>query len=55
MQLDLPRHNILYDLLNYASNKKLSKNLAREIPVLLQKPVTQEIQLRQIEIISKLE
>lgn len=52
---DLPRHTIFYDVLNYAFTKRMSKNLAKEIPVLLKAPQNSDIQLEHIRIISKIE
>ena len=52
---DLQRHTIFYDVINYATNKQMSKKLLKELPVLLQIPHTQEIQLAQMEALNKLE
>jgi len=51
---NLPRHNILYDVVNYATSQKMSQRLLKELPVLLQKPSTQSIQLKHLEILSKI-
>jgi hypothetical protein len=40
---------------NYALTKKMTKNLAREMPTLLKIPVNQEIQLEQIISLTKIE
>lgn len=53
--IDLQRHTIFYDVINYATNKQISKRLQKELPVLLQIPHTQEIQLAQIEALNNLE
>ncbi len=53
--IDLQRYTIFYDVINYATTKKMSKNLLKELPVLLKCPTTQEIQLEQIKALSKLE
>lgn len=52
---DLPRHTIFYDIMNYALTKKMSSNLAKELPVLLKPPLNPDIQLEHIKILSKLE
>lgn len=52
---DLQRHTIFYDVINYACTKKMSKKLSRELPVLLQCPKTQDIQVKQIEALSKID
>ena len=53
--IDLQRHTIFFDVINYATTKKMSKSLLKELPVLLKCPKTQEIQLQQIKALSKLE
>lgn len=53
--VDLQRHTIFYDVINYATTKKMSKKLLREMPVLMKCPINQEIQLQQIIALSKLE
>ena len=42
---DLPRHSIFHDVINYATTHNMSKKLLRELPILLQCPNSQEIQL----------
>ncbi|RNA18367.1 hypothetical protein BpHYR1_005345 [Brachionus plicatilis] len=52
---DLPRYTVFYDVLNYAFNKKMTSNLEKNMPILLRPPVNPDIQLEQIQLISKLE
>lgn len=52
---DLNRNTVFYDIVNYALTKKMTKNLASELPVLLKIPVNQEIQLQQIIALTKIE
>lgn len=51
---NLPRHTIFYDVLNYATTNQMSSRLMRELPILLQKPTDPSIQLKHIELLSKL-
>ena len=52
--VDLPRHTVFYDVINYARTTKLSSALAKELPILLANPSDETIQLKQIEILSKI-
>ena len=53
--LDLNRNTVFYDILNYALTKKMTQNLAQEMPILMKIPVSQEIQLQQIIALTKIE
>ena len=50
----LPRQSIMYDIVQYLKTKSPSARLQAEMPILLSRPVTQEIQLEQFRAISKL-
>ncbi|XP_071477892.1 uncharacterized protein CXorf58-like [Diadema antillarum] len=50
----LPRTTILYDIIDYLSRGSPSDRLRPEIPVLTARPITQEMQLKHIKLISKL-
>ncbi|XP_048397125.1 uncharacterized protein CXorf58 homolog isoform X2 [Stegostoma tigrinum] len=50
---NLPRTTIMYDIMDYAQNKTLSQRLKEELPTLLSKPITEEIQLQHIRTISQ--
>ncbi|CAH1781799.1 unnamed protein product [Owenia fusiformis] len=50
----IPRYTIFHDVIDYLYNQKLSPSLAEELPTLLSRPITQEIQLRQIKLISRI-
>ena len=45
---------MFYDVVNYAKTTKLSSALAKELPILLANPSNESIQLKQIEILSKI-
>ncbi|KAL8593909.1 hypothetical protein ACOMHN_048346 [Nucella lapillus] len=51
---DLPRHTIFYDVVDFAYNQRMTPRLKQEIPLLMSRPVTQEVQVRHIQAISKL-
>ncbi|XP_071085227.1 uncharacterized protein CXorf58-like [Haliotis cracherodii] len=44
----LPRHTIFYDVIEYAYNNKMTPRLQEELPLLVSRPVTQEIQVEQL-------
>ncbi|XP_076820388.1 uncharacterized protein CXorf58-like isoform X1 [Clavelina lepadiformis] len=50
----LPRQSIMYDIIEYLKTKSPSQRLQNEMPVLLSRPVTQEVQLEQFRVISRL-
>ena len=50
----LPRQNIMYDIVEYLKSKSPSTRLRSEMPILMSRPVTQEIQLEQVRAISRL-
>ncbi|XP_072370138.1 uncharacterized protein CXorf58 homolog [Scyliorhinus torazame] len=50
---DLPRTTIMYDIMDYAQSSILSQRLKKELPILLSKPITEEIQLQHIRTISQ--
>ncbi|XP_078088587.1 uncharacterized protein CXorf58 homolog [Mustelus asterias] len=50
---NLPRTTIMYDIMDYAQSKTLSQRLKKELPTLLSKPITEEIQLQHIRAISQ--
>ncbi|XP_005092727.1 putative uncharacterized protein CXorf58 [Aplysia californica] len=50
----LPRHTIFFDVVDFAYNNRLTPRLKEEIPILLSRPVTQEVQVRHIKAISKM-
>uniref|UniRef100_H3ACK7 Uncharacterized protein n=1 Tax=Latimeria chalumnae TaxID=7897 RepID=H3ACK7_LATCH len=49
----LSRSTIMYDVVEFAQSGILSQQLKDELPVLLQQPVTEEIRLKQLRIISR--
>lgn len=51
---DLPRHTIFFDVVDFAYNQRMTPRLKQEIPLLMSRPVTQEIQVRHIQAISKM-
>ncbi|KAK7486308.1 hypothetical protein BaRGS_00022478 [Batillaria attramentaria] len=51
---DLPRQTIFYDVVDFAYNQRLTPRLKHEIPLLMSRPVTQEVQVRHIQAISKM-
>lgn len=51
---DLPRHTIFYDVVDFAYNQRMTPRLKQEIPLLLSRPVTQDVQVRHIQAISKM-
>nr|CAB3235000.1 putative uncharacterized protein CXorf58 [Phallusia mammillata] len=50
----LPRQSIMYDIMEYLRTKLPSARLQSEMPVLLSRPVTQEVQLEQFRALSRL-
>lgn len=50
----LPRHTIFFDIVDFAYNNRLTPRLKEEIPILMSRPVTQEVQVRHIKAISKM-
>ncbi|PIK37914.1 hypothetical protein BSL78_25264 [Apostichopus japonicus] len=54
MQHVLPRTTILYDILDFVENGKTTPRLQSEFRVLTTRPVTQEMQLEHIKLISKI-
>ncbi|KAK3749359.1 hypothetical protein RRG08_056238 [Elysia crispata] len=50
----LPRHTIFFDVVDFAYNNRVTPRLKQEIPLLLSRPVTQEVQVRHIKAISKM-
>ncbi|XP_052107092.1 uncharacterized protein CXorf58-like [Mytilus californianus] len=51
---DLSRRTIFYDIVDYLYNQRMSPRLQIEIPVLVQRPVSQEIKRQHIRVISQL-
>ena len=51
---DLPRHTIFFDVVDFAYNQRMTPRLKEEIPLLMSRPVTQEVQVRHIQAISKM-
>ena len=51
---DLPRHTIFFDVVDFAYNQRMTPRLKQEIPLLMSRPVTQEVQVRHIQAISKM-
>ncbi|RUS83432.1 hypothetical protein EGW08_008804 [Elysia chlorotica] len=50
----LPRHTIFFDVVDFAYNNRVTPRLKQEIPLLMSRPVTQEVQVRHIKAISKM-
>ncbi|ESP00253.1 hypothetical protein LOTGIDRAFT_141099, partial [Lottia gigantea] len=50
----LPRHTIFYDIVDYAYNNRLSRRLKDDITVMMTKPITQEIQVLQLNTIAQM-
>lgn len=51
---DVPRYTIFYDIVQFLYSGKVSRQLQQQIPSLLVKPVTAEIQMQHFKIISAL-
>lgn len=51
---DLSRRTIFYDIVDYLYNQRMSPRLHVELPILIQKPVSQEIKVQHIRAISEL-
>ena len=51
--LDLPRHTIFYDVIDYVLNKKLSHNLANKLSFLMKASNNQDVQIKQIQMLKK--
>lgn len=51
---DLSRRTIFYDIVDYLYNQRMSPRLELELPILVQRPVSQEIKLQHIRAISTL-
>jgi len=51
----LPRQSIMYDIMEYLRTKLPSARLQTEMPVLMSRPVTEDIQLEQFRVVSKLQ
>ncbi|KAK3598598.1 hypothetical protein CHS0354_039620 [Potamilus streckersoni] len=50
----LPRHTIFYDLVDFLYTQRMTPRLRAEIPLLVTRPVTQDIQVQQIRAISEI-
>ena len=50
----LPRQTIFYDIVDYLYNHKMSHQLQEELPSLLSRPFSEDVQLQHIRIISQL-
>nr|XP_002119481.1 putative uncharacterized protein CXorf58 [Ciona intestinalis]XP_026690704.1 putative uncharacterized protein CXorf58 [Ciona intestinalis] len=50
----LPRQNIMYDIMEYLRTKTQSARLQAEMPIMMSRPVTQEIQIEQFRALSRL-
>nr|XP_039271404.1 putative uncharacterized protein CXorf58 isoform X1 [Styela clava] len=51
----LPRQSIMYDIVEYLQTKSPSDRLRSELPTMMSRPVTQEVQLQHIRAISRLQ
>ncbi|XP_042189823.1 putative uncharacterized protein CXorf58 homolog isoform X2 [Callorhinchus milii] len=51
---NLPRTNLLFDVVEYAQSRILSPRLKEELPVLLSLPTSQDIQLQHIKVLSQI-
>ncbi|XP_069104495.1 uncharacterized protein CXorf58 homolog [Argopecten irradians] len=51
---DLSRRTIFYDIVDFLYNQRISPRLAGEIPILIQRPLSQEIKIQHIRAISRL-
>ncbi|XP_033759403.1 putative uncharacterized protein CXorf58 isoform X1 [Pecten maximus] len=51
---DLSRRTIFYDIVDFLYNQRISPRLAGEIPILIQRPLSQEIKIQHIRAISQL-
>jgi hypothetical protein len=50
----LSRRTIFYDVIDYLYNQRITPRLRQEIPILVQRPVSQEIKVQHIRAISTL-
>ncbi|XP_074657958.1 uncharacterized protein CXorf58-like isoform X2 [Tubulanus polymorphus] len=51
----LPRTTIFYDIIDFIYGRNLSPRLRDSLPVLLSRPVTQDVQLQHIDVMSRLQ
>ncbi|XP_070213227.1 uncharacterized protein CXorf58 homolog isoform X2 [Littorina saxatilis] len=51
---DLPRHTMFFDVVDFAYNQRMTPRLKHQLSLLMSRPVTQEIQVRHIQAISKM-
>ncbi|XP_053434942.1 uncharacterized protein CXorf58 homolog [Nycticebus coucang] len=51
---DIPRTMIMYDIIDYAESRVVSNRLRKEMKYLLQRPGTEEMRQRQLQIVSEI-
>jgi len=51
---DLPRNSIIFDIVEYLQTKTPTERLRDEIPTLLSRPITQDVQLQHIRAITRM-
>lgn len=49
---DLPRRTIFYDVVDYLYNQRMTPALQEQIPILVQRPVSQEVKVQHIRAVS---
>lgn len=50
----LPRHTIFYDIVDFLFNHRMTPRLQHEIPLLVMRPMTQDIQIQHIRAVSEM-
>ncbi|KAH3805326.1 uncharacterized protein CXorf58-like isoform X2 [Dreissena polymorpha] len=50
----LPRHTVFYDIIDFLYNHRMTPRLREEIPLLITRPITQDIQIQHIRAVSEM-
>ena len=50
----LPRHTIFYDIVDFLFTRVMTPRLREEVPLLVTRPITQDIQVQHIRAVSQL-
>jgi len=50
----LPRHTVFYDIVDFLYNQRMTPRLREEIPLLVTRPINQDIQIQQIRAVSEM-
>lgn len=51
---DIPRHSIFYDVISYIESGHITPDLREKIPILLNQPNAESVQLQHIELIKQM-